>query len=143
MRRLAGEGAAVLIVDREPASAHALAEELTAGGRSVAAFIGDLTDPGVSRDAVRAAVDQFGGLHMAVNNAGVNGSVVPFADYEVDDYRDVMAVNVDAVFFCMQAEIRYMNAAAAGASSTSDRSSPSRHATTCPHTSHRSMLSSA
>ena len=114
VRRLASQGAAVMIVDREAANARALAEELTADAHSVAAFIGDLTDPGVSREAVRAAVDQFGGLHMAVNSAGVNGSVVPFADYEVDDYRDVMAVNVDAVFYCMQAEIRHMTAAGGG-----------------------------
>lgn len=114
VRRLASQGASVLIVDREAESARALAEELNADALSVTTFIGELTDPDVSREAVRAAVDQFGGLHMAVNNAGVNGSVVPFADYEVDDYRDVMAVNVDAVFYSMQAEIRHMNAVGGG-----------------------------
>lgn len=114
VRRLVSQGASVLIVDREATTAGALVDELTADAHSVAAFIGDLTDPVVSREAVQAAVDQFGGLHMAVNSAGVNGSVVPFTDYAVDEYRDVMSVNVDAVFFSMQAEIRHMTTAGGG-----------------------------
>jgi len=70
-RALAGEGAAVAVVDRDAAAARQVSAEITeAGGRAIA-VAGSVTDAADAERAVQAAADAFGGLDLLVNNAGV------------------------------------------------------------------------
>src|SRR5262249_4831435 len=70
------------------------------------AFAADVTDPEACTAMVAAAVEAFGRLDVAVNNAGVGPSVlVPTAEIDVDDWRRVLATNLDGVFYSMRAEI--------------------------------------
>lgn len=103
--RLAEGGAAVVVSDLAEDGAHRLADRIVAdGGRAVAA-VGDVTDPAQVEATVALAVREFGGLHLAVNNAGIIGPGGDVAEIEVDDYRRLMAVNLDAVFYGLKYEI--------------------------------------
>lgn len=79
------------------------------------AFAADVTDPAEVRAMVKACVDGFGRLDAAVNNAGTTGPGGLTADYPPDAWRAVMALNLDSVFHCLQAEIPEMLARGGGA----------------------------
>ncbi|MGI9603065.1 MAG: bifunctional aldolase/short-chain dehydrogenase [Acidimicrobiales bacterium] len=57
----------------------------------------DVTDPDTITGALRSTVENYGGVDIAVIAAGVFGASTPIADLAVDDWRSVMAVNVDSV----------------------------------------------
>jgi len=103
-RRLADDGAAVVVMDRDGDAAAAVAGDIP---RSVA-FAGDVSDPTASEMAVERAVSEFGALHIGANVAGVSGPIVPTQDYSIDDWRAVLSVNLDGVFFSLRAELRHM-----------------------------------
>jgi 2-dehydro-3-deoxy-L-rhamnonate dehydrogenase (NAD+) len=107
---LAERGARVAVADLDPAAAEAVAVAI--GG---VAFPVDVTDPDQCARLVDQVVADLGGLHIAVNNAGIGGSHEPVENYDVDVWRRVLAVNLDGVFYCLRAELRHMVAARAGA----------------------------
>lgn len=112
---LAAGGAQVVVNDLCGDGAHRLVDEIVAdGGRAVAA-VGDVTDPAQVQAAVSRAVTGFGGLHLAFNNAGIVGPGGDVADIDVEAYRALMAVNLDAVFYGMKYEIPAMLEAGGGA----------------------------
>lgn len=103
---LAHRGARVMVTDVEGDAARRVAELI---GPS-AGFLGlDVRDPDAVRAAVAATVEEFGRLTVAVNNAGV-GVPTPRDTGEVSDqeWRRVMSVNLDGVFFCLREEVRTM-----------------------------------
>ncbi|MCW3818159.1 bifunctional aldolase/short-chain dehydrogenase [Micromonospora sp. DR5-3] len=90
--RLAGEGACVVVTDRDTAAAETVAAEL--GGPDVAVAVPlDVTDAGAVAAAVRAAVLAFGGLDLVVNNAGLSlsKSLLETTEADWDVQHDVMA----------------------------------------------------
>lgn len=114
VNRLADLGASVLIVDREHNGAERVRAQVADAGGCAEVFVAELTDAGACAGAVEHAVSTFGGLHIAVNNAGISGTVAPFHEFDLDEYRQVMSVNVDAVFYCMRYEIAHMLDAGGG-----------------------------
>ena len=104
VRRFAADGAAVLVMDRDEAAAARVAADIPGG----VPFAGDVTDPAASEAAVERAVSEFGALHATVNNAGISGPITPIQDYPIEDWRAVTSVNLDGVFFCLRAQVRYM-----------------------------------
>lgn len=64
---------------------------------------------------VRAAVERFGGLHIACNNAGIGGELSPVAELSVEGWRKVIEVNLSGVFYAMRAQIPRMLEAGGGA----------------------------
>ena len=58
-------------------------------------------------DAAMSAADDFGGVDIMVNNAGIFASQ-PFVEVTADDYRKLMSINVDGVFFGAQAAAKGM-----------------------------------
>jgi NAD(P)-dependent dehydrogenase (short-subunit alcohol dehydrogenase family) len=60
-------------------------------------------------------VERFGRLDCAFNNAGIGGASAPLADYELEAWNQVLAVNLTGVFLCMQSELRQMVAQRSGA----------------------------
>lgn len=67
------------------------------------------------QDLVAAAVEKYGGLHMAFNNAGILPAGALLADVEEAVFDHVMAVDVKGVFLAMKYEIQYMLRAGGGA----------------------------
>ena len=109
-RRLAADGAAVVVMDRAADDARRVASELS----TAIAFPGDVTDPAVSEGAVAAAVAAFGGLHVAANVAGIGGPFASAEEYPIEDWRRVLSVNLDGVYYSMRAELRHMLGAGGG-----------------------------
>lgn len=93
----------------------ATADELQAEGVRTTALRVDVTDPVSVEAAVRSTVDQFGALHLAVNNAGIVGAVQPTAEYPHDQWRRVISTNLDGVFYSIQYELPAILAAGGGA----------------------------
>ena len=104
--RLAGEGAGVLAVDRNPASA------LPAG--EVAFRQADMTQPAAVKAMVDAAVERFGRLDFLVNNAGT-GSLAEPPEQTDAEWERVFAINIDAVMYGCRAAIPVMRAQGGGA----------------------------
>jgi NAD(P)-dependent dehydrogenase (short-subunit alcohol dehydrogenase family) len=60
-------------------------------------------------------VANHGGLQVAVNNAGIGGALATTDEYDVAEWRRVLSINLDGVFYCLRAELRHMLAAGGGA----------------------------
>lgn len=103
-RRIHSEGGTIMIADMDSAKGQALADEL--GERAVFQTL-DVSDP----DALVALAEQttalFGGIDILFNNAGI-GCFGLTPDLPVEDWRRVIAVNLDAVFYGSRAVIPHM-----------------------------------
>jgi meso-butanediol dehydrogenase/(S,S)-butanediol dehydrogenase/diacetyl reductase len=107
-RRFSDEGAAVVMVDRDERKLRETAASFPA--ERTKTVVADVADLAAVERLVREAVEQFGRLDVLVNNAGVvaKGTVTELA---VEDWRRVMAVDVDAVFYCTRAAVPHLIAA--------------------------------
>jgi 2-dehydro-3-deoxy-L-rhamnonate dehydrogenase (NAD+) len=110
-RHLAGRGARVAVADLDLTAAEKLAADLA----GAVAFEVDVRDPAQVRRTVDAVVGRLGGLHVAINNAGVSRARVPLHETTLADWELVRSVNYDGVFHCLQQEFRVMIAAGGGA----------------------------
>lgn len=110
---LAAAGAAIILNGRTAAKLEEPADRLRATGTTVSTAIFDVTDA----DAVREQVDRIEGdgtpIHILVNNAGIQRRR-PLQDFDPQDWRDIMATNVDSLFFVSQAVVRHMIARGRG-----------------------------
>jgi NAD(P)-dependent dehydrogenase (short-subunit alcohol dehydrogenase family) len=100
-------GASLVLADRNREGAEETAR-LCAGGTEPHVVVGDVTSPADAERWVERVVERFGRLDCAFNGAGIEGGVAPTHAYPRDDWREVIAVNLDGVFHCMQAELRQM-----------------------------------
>lgn len=108
VRRLADCGAVVAVADVRPDDAERVAAEVRdAGGQAFALEVDVQDEVSVDR-AVAALAERPGGLRIAVNNAGTSAPPGPIADCDTPTWRQVMAVNLDGVFFCLRAQVRAM-----------------------------------
>ena len=108
---LARRGAKVLVADVRAEPAEAVAAAI---GDAARPHVVDVTDPAACEAMVDAAVDAFGRLDVAVNNAGIGGPQAPTGEYPLDGWAAVIAVNLSGVFYCMRAEISAMLAGGGG-----------------------------
>jgi NAD(P)-dependent dehydrogenase (short-subunit alcohol dehydrogenase family) len=111
----ASAGAFVALVDVE---ADGLAETAAAAreaGSRAEVLVADVTDLRAVTAAVGRAVQVFGRLDAAHNNAGVPGPYVPLDEYSEEDFLRVLQVDLAGVWRCMRAEIRQMRSQGAGA----------------------------
>ena len=103
-RRLAEEGACVLLADILDDVGDQHARDLQAAGHNVHFLHLDVTDPQHWNAAVQAAEERFGHLDVLINNAGVL-RVAPVVDESDDGWHTTMAVNSTGVFYGMRAAI--------------------------------------
>lgn len=102
---LAEAGAKVAVVDIDGEAGPAVAAEIEAAGGGAIFVHTDVSDVVQVKAMVERTVESFGKLDIAVNNAGVVGPLfVPVTDITPEQWRRTMAVNLDGVFFCAQAE---------------------------------------
>ncbi|MDR3235843.1 MAG: SDR family oxidoreductase [Prevotellaceae bacterium] len=113
--KLARQGGTVVIVDLRLDGAKAVADDITKEGGNALPFAADVTDPKAMAEAVAFAEKKFGALHLAFNNAGITGQSGLLADIDIDGYRKVIEVNLNAVFYGMHAEIPAILRAGGGA----------------------------
>ncbi len=115
--RLARGGAKVLLGDINHAAVVAVAQRLSAQYKTIALPVQlDVTVEESVANAVRIAVEELGGLHMAHNNAGIAGpNPVMLADHDLATFRQVMNLNVEGVFLGMKYQIPAMIKCGGGA----------------------------
>ena len=105
---LARAGAAVVVADIDLAGAQSASTMLASEGHEAVACRCDVTDEADVEAAITFAVAQFGGLHIAHNNAGIGAPPAFTVDVDEDDFDRVLAVDLTGVFLCMKAEIAWM-----------------------------------
>ena len=105
---LAKQGAAVAVVDLKKDSTQKVVDTIIAAGGKAVALVADVSDDAQVAKAVADTVAQLGGLHIAVNNAGIGGEIAPTADQSVAGWQKVISVNLDGVFYCMRNQIPAM-----------------------------------
>ncbi|MEV1069228.1 SDR family oxidoreductase [Streptomyces sp. NPDC050263] len=112
----AAEGASVVVAGRTAASLDETVGLIEAAGGTAAAVTADVTDSGRLEDLVRESVTRFGGLDIAVNNAGIlRGAAVPVGEVSEEDWDAVLRTNVTGVWLAMKHEIAYMKENGGGA----------------------------
>lgn len=106
-RRLAAEGATIVVADRNEAAAEGVAAEIRKTGGKATPFAVDVADgPGV-RLFVDDVAQQFGRIDALVHSAGVCPRK-PFLDMSDEDWRCVLGINLDGTFYVTQAVARKM-----------------------------------
>jgi NAD(P)-dependent dehydrogenase (short-subunit alcohol dehydrogenase family) len=106
----AREGARVVVSDIDEKGANETLAMIRGENPGDVAFF-FRADTSLAKDnenLVREAVSRFGGLHIAVNNAGIAGPIKPTAEYPIDGWDRVIAVNLSGVFYGMRFQIPAM-----------------------------------
>lgn len=111
---LAAEGAAVVVNARGLPALVAVVAEIEAAGGQAAAVAGDVRDEDVARALVETAKDRFGGLDIAVNNAGTLGEMAPLAEVSTAGWRDTIDANLTSAYLGAKHQIPAMLARGGG-----------------------------
>lgn len=112
---LARSGAYVAVVDRDMVAAGLAVARIIKGGGKAIAIEADVTQFDNMKKAVERTVKTFGGLHLAVNSAGVVARHADVADVESDDWQRVLDINLTGVFYSLRFEIPALLAGGGGA----------------------------
>ncbi|MEU2924768.1 glucose 1-dehydrogenase [Streptomyces sp. NPDC007251] len=110
----AAEGARVVVAGRRREPLEETVTLIEEQGGKALAVSADVSQAADAEALVRAAVEHFGSLDVAVNNAGVFRGGQPLADLPEQDWHTQLATNVTGVFLALQAQIRQMRAQPAG-----------------------------
>lgn len=107
------EGANVALCDRDESRGKDALELVSAVGGDAIFIAMDVTDEAQVANAFDAAVQRFGGLNGAFNNAGISadgpdGRMVKTADLSTELWRRVMAVNLEGCWQCVRHALRHM-----------------------------------
>ncbi len=102
--RMLASGAKVSMWDIDMATLEAAADARS-GAVAVRA---DVTDPAAVQAALTASRAAHGPVDILVNNAGIAGPAAPVKDYPIDDWRRVIELDLNAVFYCSQAVVPEM-----------------------------------
>lgn len=108
--RLAQAGCGVAVNDVDPEAAERVASEVRRMGRPALPVPADVTRWEAVEDMCRRAAEALGGLHVLVNNAGIirRGSLETM---RLEDWHQVLAVNLTGAFYCCRAAVPYMKQA--------------------------------
>lgn len=113
VRALLDEGARVVVSELSEATGRETLEEIDAGDDAI--FVQtDVTDLASLENVVTKAVETYGRLDVAFNNAGIDDGGLDLADMPVDRFERVIAVNLVGVFLSMKAQIPQMLAQGGG-----------------------------
>ncbi|MGH3631293.1 MAG: SDR family oxidoreductase [Sciscionella sp.] len=116
---LAGLGATVALVARRANALEALAEQLRAAGGQALSVVADLTDPAAVDAAISAVVTQAGRLDILINNAGI-GYLRPVREGELDEWRQMVQINLLGSLYCTRAALPHLAGAARGERGVAD-----------------------
>lgn len=105
--RLARDGAAVGVNGLDDDEVAGTIERITTGGGRAVAAVGDVSDPEDVERLVAAVDDSLGGLHVLVNNAGLQQET-PFLELDLATWRKQLSVDLDGAFLVASAACRLM-----------------------------------
>jgi NAD(P)-dependent dehydrogenase (short-subunit alcohol dehydrogenase family) len=112
-KELATKGAKVVVSDINLAGAERVTQEIADAGGTASALEQDTAQPADSEKVVRHAVDTYGGLHLAVNNAGIGGPQAPAGETDLEAWDKVIGINLSGVLYGMRYQIPAMLSAGA------------------------------
>lgn len=104
----AQEGACVVAGARRQRELQALVTEIAEAGGSAVALAGDVKDEAYAEALVKMALERFGGLDVAFNNAGTLGEMGATPDVSSEGWRDALDTNLTSAFFAAKHQIPAM-----------------------------------
>lgn len=104
----AANGASVIVADIDEEGGRETVTAIEEAGGAATFVLCDVTDQDAVSAMVAAAVDTYGGLDYAYNNAGTEGKQSLLGDMDPAEFRRVVELNLFGVFNCIQAEIPAM-----------------------------------
>lgn len=107
-KQLAAEGANVVVSDINLEAAKRVASEIENAGGKASAIKHDTASKEDNKAAVEHAVETYGALHLAVNNAGIGGNSAPVGELDLDDWDRVININLNGVLYGMHYQIPAM-----------------------------------
>ncbi len=111
----ARQGTRVIVSDVAEAGGQETVRLIQAAGGEAVFARADVSNPADCQALAAAAVERYGRLDIAFNNAGIGGESKPTADYSLENWQKVIAVNLSSVFYCMKYEIPAILAGGGGA----------------------------
>ena len=104
-QRYAADGARVVVSDVDEEGGRETVRQIKDDGGTATFIAADVSDPEAGAHLVRQTVEAYGRLDVACNNAGIGGTQAQTAEYPVDNWNTVLAINLSGVFFGMRAQI--------------------------------------
>lgn len=108
-------GCHVVLADRDEQRGLQAAEKVRAAGRESLFVNTNVADQQDVQRLHQKALERFGRLDAACNNAGIEGLQAPTADCSVENFDQVIAINLRGVFLCMREQLKLMVPRRAGA----------------------------
>ena len=99
------QGAQITLWDQDEALMAEAVDTLGEGASGVAV---DVTNPDMIKAAAREAQESVGGIDVLVNNAGIAGAALPVCNYPLDEWRRVIEIDLNGVFYCCRAVVPVM-----------------------------------
>ena len=110
----AKEGAKIVVSDISEKSGNETVSEIKALGGEAIFVKADTSNPDDNKNVAEQAVKTFGGLHIAVNNAGIGGPISPVGEYPVDGWDKTISINLSGVFYGLRYQIPAMISSGGG-----------------------------
>lgn len=105
---IAARGASVTVVDLAEEGGRATVRRIVDAGGTAQFVRADITNEDDADAMVSAAVDSYGGLHGAFNNAGIIGASGLITDVSLEEWNRTLAINLTGPFVSMRSELRHM-----------------------------------
>jgi 3-hydroxybutyrate dehydrogenase len=114
-RKLAADGAAVVIADLNIDNAQKVADDIARSGAKAIAVAMDVTSEEAVEAGIAETLSRLGGLDVLVSNAGIQ-IVNRIEDYAFADWKKMLAIHLDGAFLTTKAAIKHMYASGKGGS---------------------------
>jgi NAD(P)-dependent dehydrogenase (short-subunit alcohol dehydrogenase family) len=110
-KAFAGEGAQVVLADRNAELAEQGARAIRNAGGTASSVFADVSDFAACETMVAHAVEAYGALHIAFNNAGMPSAIGgAFEDFSIENWDALIATNLNGIFYAMKAEVPALKA---------------------------------
>ena len=110
----AAEGAKVVVSDINQEEGEKVVQEINDNGGEAIFIKCDTSKPEQHEKMVNETVEKFGGLHIAVNNAGIGGPAANVGDYDIEGWNRTININLNGVFYGMRYQIPAMEKSGSG-----------------------------
>ncbi|HET9394828.1 MAG TPA: SDR family oxidoreductase, partial [Nitrospiraceae bacterium] len=110
----AQQGANVIVAARRQPELDALVADIERSGGKALAVAGDVKDEAYAKRLVDMAVDRFGGLDIAFNNAGIVGEMGPISDLSLAEWHNTLETNLTSAFLGAKYQVPAMIARGGG-----------------------------
>lgn len=104
----AKEGATVVVSDINPKGGEETVAQIVEAGGEASFVKADVSKYEEVEALMKATVEKYGQLDIAINNAGIGGQPSKTADTTLENWDKVMAINSTGVFYCMKLELQQM-----------------------------------